>query len=348
MKIYVAAPANTATGGPELLHQLCYTLRQNGFDAIMYYYHEKENLPPVNSEYTEYHNPYVLEHEEIEVSDEDVFVIPETNTQLFRKMKKPKRIFWWLSVDNFYNSMKPWKLARLQSISHKLKLFPLEKLFKESVSFCVNKRAKKVIPQFTDRKVIHLVQSYYAFNHCLSLGISNNQILYLSDYLNPLFIQEAKRGKEHKENIILYNPKKGAEFTRKLIKSSNFHYVALRGFTRKQMIELLKKAKLYIDFGNHPGKDRIPREAAICGCCIITDKKGSASFYRDVPIPDDYKFEDEPENIPIILEKIQDILSNYEQKTKDFDEYRNMIIGEEQQFKEDTVKVFNKIVKKNI
>jgi hypothetical protein len=38
-KIYVACPANTATGGPELLHQLAYHfINDLGIKAYIYYY----------------------------------------------------------------------------------------------------------------------------------------------------------------------------------------------------------------------------------------------------------------------------------------------------------------------
>lgn len=36
-KIYIMAPANTASGGPLLLHQLCYNLRKRNIDAYMVY-----------------------------------------------------------------------------------------------------------------------------------------------------------------------------------------------------------------------------------------------------------------------------------------------------------------------
>jgi len=43
--------------------------------------------------------------------------------------------------------------------------------------------------------------------------------------------------------------------------------------------------KLYVDFGKHPGKDRMPREAAVHGCCIITGRRGAAGNPFDIPIP---------------------------------------------------------------
>ena len=39
-----------------------------------------------------------------------------------------------------------------------------------------------------------------------------------------------------------------------------------------------------MDFGFHPGQDRLPREAALLKNCIITNREGSAAFYKDVPI----------------------------------------------------------------
>ena len=40
--IYIASPAAVATGGPELLHQLCYKLNQFGYQAFLYYYNVPE------------------------------------------------------------------------------------------------------------------------------------------------------------------------------------------------------------------------------------------------------------------------------------------------------------------
>lgn len=39
---------------------------------------------------------------------------------------------------------------------------------------------------------------------------------------------------------------------------------------------MLKKSKVYIDFGGHPGMEHIPREAALAGRIIVTNRAGSA------------------------------------------------------------------------
>ena len=94
-------------------------------------------------------------------------------------------------------------------------------------------------------------------------------------------------------------------------------------------------SKVYIDFGNHPGKDRIPREAATCGCLIVTGTKGAAANDYDVCIPRKYKFDDKDENISKIVAQIQDLLENYSNYRKDYDLYRKSILSEEDTFEKE-------------
>lgn len=68
-------------------------------------------------------------------------------------------------------------------------------------------------------------------------------------------------------------------------------------------------------------KDRIPREAAILKCCVITGKRGSANNNQDILIPDEYKFSDEKKNINDILVKIEECINEYEIKILDFVSY---------------------------
>ena len=103
------------------------------------------------------------------------------------------------------------------------------------------------------------------------------------------------------------------------------------------MTELLGKAKLYIDFGEHPGKDRIPREAASLGCCIVTNIKGSAKNSIDINIDPQYKFEQVGNYQEKVLEMIHAIMNDYSVHSDSFEEYRKKIRAEKEQF-EDQVK----------
>ena len=46
--------------------------------------------------------------------------------------------------------------------------------------------------------------------------------------------------------------------------------------------------------------NRIPREAAMCGCCVITNRNGSAANNVDVQIADKYKFDNEADEKQVI------------------------------------------------
>jgi hypothetical protein len=101
--------------------------------------------------------------------------------------------------------------------------------------------------------------------------------------------------------------------------------------SRNQIIDVLKRSKIYIDFGSHPGKDRFPREAALMNNIIITGFRGSAMFYNDGPIdPTQYKFD--MNDLYSAANKIKEHLYNYNEKIKDFDLYKNIILNQKEEF----------------
>lgn len=333
--IYVVCPANLSTGGPEVLHQLCYTLRRLKYNAQMYYYgfDKVKNSSPTPMDYKMYNNPFVLN---IEDNENNIIIIPEVRYDMLKIYHKSKLIFWWLSVDNYLN----------QQISGGL-------LYKLGMSKLTIYKLKRKVHLINDvdllsNKVIHFVQSKYAEELCKYLNVPIKNIYYLSDYLNPVFIKNAinKEVDIKKENIVLYNPKKGYKFTKKIIeKATDIRFIPLINLSRIEVSNLLLKSKVYIDFGNHPGKDRIPREAAISGCCIITGMKGAAKYYEDIPISNEFKFKDDIKNIDLIINKIRDIMYNFEMNTSKFKEYRTFIRNEENTFKNNVINIFDKIAK---
>lgn len=339
-KIIIACPAGIATGGPELLHQLCFKLRLLNYDAVMYYFDFKEDMKnPINEQYIHYNNPYLLEY----IDDANyVFVVSEVKPELFKSAPLAKKVFWWLSVDNYPDRVKGRKRGYIFEILSKF-------IGQNNATRLWTDIRLKLKSSFDVRsqEIKHLVQSYYAWDYCKKMGINSDNIDYLSDYLSDAFIKssgcEAKQAK--KENIVLYNPKKGYEFTKKIIEaSSNIQFVPLINLTPVEMAKLMKQAKVYIDFGQHPGKDRIPREAAISGCCIITGMRGSAAYQKDVSIPIEFKFKDDNKNINKIIDKIHEIFDDYQGQNIKFDSYRELILAEEKKFDEDLKFVFSKLL----
>lgn len=317
-EIYVISPAHVATGGTELLQQLCKALRDFQLKSSMVYTEEFKNSP-VSEKFKMYNNPIAREVVDIE---DNVVVIPETRVEYARKYKKAKIIIWWLSVDNYSGSGKV-QYDFLHTIVYKYRDWKNSKIF----GTCQ-----------------HLVQSEYARLYLINeKKIDENQIFYLSDYLNKAYLSDLNIQNYKKENNILYNPKKGFEFTKQLKEAvPEYNWIPLQGYTPDEMKEIMKRSKVYIDFGNHPGKDRIPREAAICGCCVITGKSGAAKNQIDIPINSKYKFDESIENIDSIHKMIDECMNHFEENTRKFEEYRKIIMSEEERFKNDVAKIFVK------
>ena len=115
--------------------------------------------------------------------------------------------------------------------------------------------------------------------------------------------------------------------------------------TPDQVNSLLGSVKVYIDFGEHPGKDRFPREAAMAGCCIVTGKQGSAGNDIDIAIPRKYKIDErESDFIKSFKTIINSIFIDLDGSQKEFEIYRKKIQEEPADFKRD-VELFSERVK---
>ena len=335
-KIYIFCPAGGVTGGPELLHQLADLLFQLNREVYIVYY-KGNNI--VTSETPEPYKKYkITSTTELDYSKENVFIVPESSVYLLSQVKVGIRMIWWLSVDNyFYYCPAFTHYSFLYNNYAKALLYTVKEKFGDIIKHRTPKTRPNTALSEIDNSVIHLYQSEYARDFLLKKGFSH---LYpLKDYINDdyFFLTESNS----KLDTVIYNPKKGFEFTKKLIEAdSSISWLPIQNMNREQVKDALKTAKLYIDFGNHPGMDRMPREAAICGCCIITGKRGAAKFFQDVPISDDYKFNQNKSEVKKILDKIHYVLDNYESVCHDFDSYRELIRHQKRDFSEDAKKIF--------
>ena len=75
-----------------------------------------------------------------------------------------------------------------------------------------------------------------------------------------------------------------------IMSNTDIKFVPLIDYGINELIEILLKSKIYVDFGFHPGVDHLPREAAILKNCIITNKEGSANYQDAVSINENFKF----------------------------------------------------------
>ena len=324
-KVYIVCPGRLHTGGAELLHQLCSQLISFGVDAYMYYFIKGTfniNVHPIDDFYKKYHLPYVTE---IEDTEHNIFVAYEGPTEFLYIPKKAQRVLWWMSADHFITHLVKHYRATVNNT--RLDSKPLPKVF----SF-----------HDVDDDVEHLAQSEYARQFLLVNGIPEYKIYMVEDYLNQAFLSRAaKVDLSKKENLVAYNPKKGFEVTKQFIDfAPDIDWRPIENMTPDQVQALLAKSKVYIDFGYHPGKDRIPREAAISGCVVITGRRGAAGNDIDINIPDEFKFDDNKLNLEEVIGKIHEVFDNFEAAHEKQADYRARILDDKNRFANEVAEAF--------
>ena len=80
--------------------------------------------------------------------------------------------------------------------------------------------------------------------------------------------------------------------------------------TKAQVKETLTDSAIYIDFGHHPGKDRVPREAAAMGAAVLLHDQGAGSSFVDHPLDRDYLFSLVDIRDGSLVARLTDILAN--------------------------------------
>lgn len=311
MKVFVLCPATTVTGGPEALHQLHDAGARLGFDMNMVY-HPIGHPDPVPKVF-EMYRPRISAG--VADAPDSVVIAPETQTLALMHLRRATQVVYWLSVDNFVG---PTELARLKGQLSPEELKAATGLFD---------------PQ---RRCVHLAQSEYARGFVAERG---GQSLMVTDYIRDEIVDQAQAmSQQPKENVVAYNPKKGMEFTKQLMALSppEIQWVPIINMTPREVAALLGRAKVYIDFGGHPGRDRIPREAALCGCVVITGTQGSAGNLVDLPIPVGFKIDERmPLALPLIMERIREAMLDYPRLSAQFEPYRAWIRGQKADFMEE-------------
>lgn len=334
-KIYVHCPAGVVTGGAELLHQLVSLLRDNGRNAYIVYFGWNEHSIP--SDYKSYNIDCT------EIVDDNAHNIDVYYEGIFDRIKEHRqtqKLLWWISVDHFFLFAR--KYLSTKDIWNWNKRMGLELFLQRIWGFCERKNLFKGLLSLEEMVKMNVMCGYQAeyIQHFL-IKSGFKELAPLKDYINVDHIEPYEL--DNRENIVVYNPKKGFEFTKQLIElSPDVKWVPLENMNRSDLVQTIRKAKLYVDFGYHPGKDRLPRECAMNGCCIITGMRGSAAFFEDVPLPNEYKFDENKSSKSDIVNKIRWVLDNYKMAINDFWYYRSLIVWEKSEF-EQQVKLLFKI-----
>jgi hypothetical protein len=306
-RVYVVCPGDLVTGGPELLHQLVDALRKEGREAFIVYHPFRPGWRTAE--------PYRRYDCEIatNVPDEEdcAVVVPEVHTPVLNDFRRTQHVIWWLSVDYYLGT------ASLQGWQTRMRRW-----------FTAD------IP--SPATTVHLFQSHYARDFVRRRF--GAQGFMLSDYIAPDYFAQGTG--QPRRNAVAFNPKKGYAFTRRFMRRcGDIEFVPLQGMTRLGMRDALDACTVYIDFGPHPGKDRIPREAALRGAVVIVGRYGSAN-HEDIPIDDRYKIAVEDHALDRLGQEVRAVFADYPHHHAAQEPYRQAIAAEPGAFRRDVRRAF--------
>lgn len=152
---------------------------------------------------------------------------------------------------------------------------------------------------------IHLAASEYARRFLAAHGVEATLV---GDYVPRQFIARAESlVPAMKLDTVLYNPDPTDLLTPQLIEASRgvLQWVPVAGLSKDEVAELMAYSKVYVDFGPHAGRTRLPREALAAGCVVVTGSRGAAGNDVDLPLPEGYRFDEtDPEVSTPVLNRI--------------------------------------------
>ncbi len=111
---------------------------------------------------------------------------------------------------------------------------------------------------------------------------------------------------------------------------------------REKIKATLLNTRIFLDFGSHPGKDRVPREAAICGATPMVRREGAATEKEDVPLPDQLLLENEVFfNPPVLASRVAEVLQNASKWQSELSPFRDWIMEEGSRFDAELLSLIN-------
>jgi hypothetical protein len=305
-KIQVVCPSNAITGGPESLHNLASLLGSIGETAeIVYHPFSTSGNPP--EEYIHYGVNSGL------ISDEQgvLVILPEVLCFEAKRFSRSVVAIWWLSLDNF----------RERKYNNWRDTFRYVKKCLSGQRPWTGARALK--------KYLHFSKSFYDLIYLQECKISPFK---LTGPIAVGYVREIKRIDPTvcRRNHILFNPKKGKRVIERLAACCpEFVFTPLADYDQTELISRYRESKLYVDFGHHPGRERMPREAVACGCCLITGVLGSAKNSIDIPIPEKFKLNDQDKFFTDRFRSVvKYVFDSFPTATRELDAYRFEIENE--------------------
>jgi len=305
----------------------------------MFYY--EKNLKFLNNTIIkEFNLPYV---DKIDDSPDNIIIIPETLSDLINLYPRSKKIVYWLTLYYFFKTPShrfPLNIKPLRKIFSCSSYYGHTKTIFHKISQKINYWNKSISPVWNN-DVIHISNSYFAADFIENVMLKKTYILH-----NPVRDEFYNNLSENsRDKIILFGQKTKKRVVRYVQKKfPDFICIRLKRKDIIEVINLYKKSILFIEMGNFPGRDRMPREAVLSGCVVLISLTGSAAYNNDFNLPDYYKINTNKKYLPLLVKKIKHITSDYLYHYHNMQQFLDDLRIEKDSFNDKVKDIFDKII----
>ena len=304
------------TGGPEAMHQLGYEINRAGGNAVMAYtlganeLRFTENTLHTQSAVTDNFREHFARYHprtqaQIPLTPDTLFMFPEIFAASAYNHRSTPRAIWWLSVDNATTNA-------------------------SALTYSSTKRAV-----FSDDTLAHYYQSAYAREYLIRHGARQIQALF--DYVDRSCFDV---GTPQNRTVAIF-PRKGGKRAQAIARNApDLPLVLIKNMTREQVADALQRTTVYIDFGHQPGKDRVPREAALAGNIVFLHERGAAEHYEDFPIDRGYLFTEQDVTSGALARRVRETLADSAPHRANQAGLRQRVMLEPQEFRLQVAQAF--------
>lgn len=244
-KVFIVCPRER-TRAVRNQHQVCDYLVALGADAYMIYHPNPDGDRRVL--YPELPNVRVADH--VEDAPENLVIVPETNDLPSVREECPaSRIaIWWRSYVN---------AALNATVTRNLR---------------------------TEFEPIHLFHSVYEYAMIRPHLLWSTPWFFLTDYIDDDYLRtDTDSLVAGKADVVCFNGVKD-KITGHICAKAGIECIPIAGLPPAEVGAIMRRCKVYVDNGFHSGNDHMPRQAAMSGCVVISNKSGSAAFAEIMPI----------------------------------------------------------------
>ncbi|SDQ79678.1 hypothetical protein [Microbacterium sp. cf332] len=323
-RIFVLYPRGQRTGGPEALHQLVDSLRRQGADASLVPLESTRHAPRVDA-YEHYDAPEAA----IVDRPESLVIAPESAVHRLSALNHAGTACWWLSIDYsvpFYSRQEyaDRAFARRIGVAHRAwEPNRLASTYRHLLARTFRRREL--------RPMHHLAQSEYARSF-LRIEADVDAAL-VSDYIPRAIIDAELSTATERRRAVAFNPKK-ASWVPDLLGPhlADVEWIPLTGMTPEGVAHALHSSAAYFDPGFHPGRDRMPREAALLGAVSVLARRGAGAFWADTPLPWQHKVAVTDVFAADAAAALETVLAAPAQAAAEQAQYRRWIDGDRERF----------------